>query len=851
MGLSPVLACQNERVATTLDSATQARYLVQEDDVNKLLSNWRIVDVDPGNVQSSELAFGRGDAWIASTAPGDTYLALIAAGRLPHPFFGQNEAAAEWVRHREWWWHTRFTLDAVTGDDVVELVFDGLDTFADIYVDGTRIASSDNMFRQVRIALTDVGEGDHDLAVCFHPTASVVTERELPVWKNFSIFNQERRALIRKAQFGWGWDFGPNLPTVGIWKPVRIESSGGTPAPKLNFTTLSIGDESAVVRIDVEASGAGEVAIELLDPNGAVVASAMSKGSGSLNFTISSPQLWWTAGLGAQPLYTLVARTTGAPEQRHRVGIRTLAIDESPDTDEPGTLFRFVLNGVPIFSKGACWIPASSFVAAISSQTYTDFIERAAAANMNMIRVWGGGIYEHDAFYEACDAAGVLVWQDFMFACAAYPDDEAFVVNVRAEIAEQVRRLRTHPCIALWCGNNENEVLNRFDNVLNGTDKPLPGAVIFNQHIPEMLRELDPGRPYRPGSPWGGQTPNSMRVGDVHHWSVWHGAALFDEQTQIGPMFGKKAEDIAYTRYADDQARFVSEFGIQASPELATLRRWMAPEDLVLGSKGLLDRTKDHGDKAKLITSLVTGRAADVEEFVDFTMLTQAEGLKFGIEHFRRRMPHCSGTLIWQYNDCWPGISWSLIDHDGVAKPSYYVVKQAYAPVLASFRRGSDDAVELWITNDRLESITDTATVVLAGLNGDQHWRADVVFEIGANRSAIVWRGTVQDAVDRVLTVRSAASVFPANRLLLAAPKDLALAPDPRLEWKADGDRLTVRAAEYALSVRITSGDSALRFDDNGFDLAAGEQRTIVANGAIDPSAIEVASWADRRKARS
>jgi beta-mannosidase len=824
---------------------------LQEHDVNQQLSTWRIVDVDPGNPRASDRAFGLGDGWIASTAPGDTYLALIAAGRLEHPFAGRNEAAADWVRHREWWWHTQITIDAAAAADALELVFDGLDTFADIYLDGTWIGSSDNMFRQLRLALAPVAAGAHHIAVRFSPTAAVVGERPLQAWKNLNIFIQERRPLMRKAQFGWGWDFGPSLPTVGIWKPVRIESAGAGSAPKLNFTTLSIDGDTATARVDVEWAGAGDVAVELLAPDGTLAASGVRKGAGSLSLTIARPLLWWTVGLGAQPLYTLVARTAAGPEQRQLVGIRTLAIDESPDPDEPGTLFRFVLNGVPIFSKGACWIPVSSFVGAVTPQTYTDYVLRAAAANMNMIRIWGGGVYEHDAFYDACDAAGVLVWQDFMFACAIYPEDEAFLASVRAEVTEQVQRLRTHPCIAVWCGNNENEVLNQFENMLNRTNDPLPGGAIFDRHIPELLRELDPCTPYRPSSPWGGRTPNSMRVGDVHNWSVWHGAALMDEEMPMGPMFGKTAEDIAYTHYADDKARFVSEFGIQAAPELATLKRWMAADDIVLGSQGFLDRAKDHGDKANLMTSLVTGRAASVEEFVDFTMLTQAEGLKFGIEHFRRRMPHCSGTLIWQFNDCWPGISWSLIDHDGVAKASYYVVKKAYAPVLASFRRGADDAVELWITSDQLTPIADTASVVLVDFNGEEHWRTDVAFEVGANTSAIVWRGTVQDAVDRVLTVDSASGKFPANRLLLAAPKDLALAPNPGLEWKADGARLTVTAASYALSVRIATGDPTIRFDDNYFDLAAGQSRTVVANGAIDPSAIEVTSWADRRASRS
>lgn len=816
--------------------------------MSESIANWRMLDVEPGSAQLSDLAFGRGEGWCAVSAPGDTYLALVAAGRLEHPFRGRAEAAADWVRHREWWWHTRVTIGAAQSGESVELVFEGLDTFADIYLDGAKIGSSENMFRALRLDISATSPGEHDLAVCFHPPAAIVGDREIPAWKNFHIFSKDGRALMRKAQFGWGWDWGPNLPTVGIWKPVRIERRRNAAVTGLNFTTLSIADDAATVKVDVELSQASEVRVEILDPDGTVVAAARRHSSGPVVLTIERPLLWWTADLGEQPLYTLVARIADTPEQRRRVGIRTIAIDESPDPDEPGsTFFCFVLNGVPIFAKGACWIPASSFVGAIPSETYTDLVARAAAGNMNMLRVWGGGIYEPDVFYDACDAAGLLVWQDFIFACAAYPDDAAFAVNVRAEVTEQVRRLRTHPCLAVWCGNNESHLLNHFDNYLSKTDTPLPGASLFEQHIPQVLQELDPVTPYRRSSPWGGPSPNSMRSGDVHDWTVWHGAAPIMDTDPIGPLISKGPEGIAYTRYAEDKARFVSEFGIHGSPDLATLECWLAPEDLKLGSDGFRERNKDRGDKASLMAELVTGRPISIEEYVDFTMLLQAEGLTFGIEHFRRRKPHCSGALIWQYNDCWPCVSWSLIDYDGIAKASYFAVKRAYAPVLASFRRGEGDAVELWIVNDTQTPIKGAATIALAAFNGGEDWRIDTPFEIGANESAIVWRGEAQDAADRALTVRSHAGVFAPNRLLLAPVKDLALASDPGLEWSVQGSQLTVKATRYALFVRVASSAPSIRLDDNYFDLAASESRTVIANGAVDATTITVSSWADRR----
>ena len=654
---------------------------------------------------------------------------------------------------------------------------------------------------------------------------------------------------MRKAQFGWGWDWGPDLPTIGIWKPVRIEPRGAT-LRSLNFTTHAIAG-AAEVSIDLVLSEPADIAVELLDPQGVSVARAARHGSGRVAMTVPDPQLWWTADLGAQPLYALVA-SIGGRTIRHRVGIRTIAIDQSPDPDEPGTsFFRFVLNGVPIFARGANWVPASSFVGAIPDATYRDLLERAAGANMNMIRVWGGGIYEHDIFYAECDRLGLLVWQDFMFACAPYPDDDpVFVENVRAEVSEQVSRLRHHACLALWCGNNENQGIQFFADHATGTATPLAGLKFYDELIPGILADLDSATPYWPGSPWGGPSPNSMRGGDVHNWTVWHGIPLVPDTEAVGGN-DSSPEGVAFTRYAEDMARFVSEFGIQGAPDIGTLARWMAPGDLVLGSQGFLERIKDVADKASAMMVPVTGLPATLRDYVDFTMLTQAEGLKFGIEHYRRRKPHCSGALIWQHNDCWPCVSWSLIDHDGVAKSAWYATRRAFAPVLASFRREGDMA-ELWITNDTLAPLCDSATIQLASLEGGAEWTERLAFEVPANASRRIWRGTARDAADRVLLVRSAA--FAPNRLLLAAVKDLALARDPGLRVghvRAGATlRVTLSAERYALAVQLRSEDPELRFSDNHFDLAGGEQCvvTVTRNGGgeVRREAIEATSWNGR-----
>lgn len=815
------------------------------------IGEWRVLERDPGAEPAADAPRGRGDGWIPIAVPGDLYRALIAAGRLADPYAGRNEADAAWVRDRTWWWHAPIDLAEPQAGERIELLFEGLDTFADIYLDGVLLGRADNMFRSWRFDLAGAAAGRHDLALCFHPTAAMVAGAPLPAWGTFTDrISRSRRTLMRKAQFGWGWDWGPDLPTVGIWQPVRIERRRSAVVRSVNATTLSIEGGTADLRIDIGLSEPAHVAVALIDPDGREVAAGSRYGSGALPLSVADARLWWSADLGDQPLYTLVTRVAGAPEQRTRIGIRTIVIDQSPDPDEPGTtFFRFVLNGVPIFAKGTNWVPASSFVGAIDPATYTDLLERAVAANMNMIRVWGGGLYEPDAFYDECDRLGLLVWQDFMFACAPYPDDDpALVANIRAEVTEQVARLRHHACLALWCGNNENQAIQFFNDMATGETGPLAGQSYYDELIPAVLAGLDPDTPYWPGSPWGGPSPNSMAGGDVHNWTVWHGLPLVPDRLPIGD-FDRSAAGIAYTRYAEDKARFVSEFGIQGAPDIGTLRRWMAPEDLVLDSEGFLERIKDEANKAMAMVLPVTGTPTTLEDYVDFTMLTQAEGLAFGIEHYRRRKPHCSGALIWQHNDCWPCVSWSLIDYDGVAKASFYTVARAFAPVMASFRR-EGDAVELWITNDGREPLNDTATIARVRFDGGTAESEQVAFDVAANASACVWRGHAEDAADRALMVRSATGLFPPNRLLLAAVKDLALGDAGlTVTMRAKGDVLhvTIAATRYALAVRLRSDDPALRFDDNHFDLAGGERRTVIVTrhggGAVTAEAVEVSCW--------
>ncbi|HWD29636.1 MAG TPA: glycoside hydrolase family 2 protein [Rhizomicrobium sp.] len=820
------------------------------------LDQWQLKDFAPGEGQANG-----DDGWIAVRAPGDTYLALHAAGRIPHPFADDNEKTSAWVEGREWWWRTTFQAPRTAADGArLRLIFEGLDTFAAIWLNGERIGTTDNMFRAFDFDVTSLlAAGTNHLAVAFTPPSAITKDMALKAFPaSGAQIADSKRNMIRKAQFGWGWDWGPCLPTVGIWQPVRLVRETAAALTDVQVTTL---DRDGRVRItlEIDAFAARKpllADIAVADPSGQVVVRRVLGQANTIDVQIPDPQLWWTRELGGQPLYTLTVKLLhGGREIDTRAvafGIRTIALDRGPDHEEPGTdFFRFVLNGVPVFAKGVNWIPASSFVAALTKDDYARLLDAAVDANMNMVRVWGGGIYEPDVFHDLCDERGLLVWQDFMFACARYPEgDPAFVENVRAEAAYQVKRLRNHPSTALWCGNNEGQIIQELVNWMTNTAEPYEGGMLFDTVLAQIAGNLDPTTPYWPGSPYGGPMANSMKAGDVHDWTVWHGIPPIPDDKIEGTV-DRSPEGVAYTRYAEDMGRFISEYGIQASPARATLARWMAdPDGLALNGEAFLNRVKDNPkNKVDGMLIPVTGLPETMDQYVDFTQLTQGEGLKFAIEHFRRRKPHCSGSLIWQHNDCWPGISWSIVDYDGVAKAGFYFVKRAYAPIVGTFKALADGGVEFWIVNDTLKTLDVSCWLALSSLwDGAEHWSEEIDVRIGANQSVRVWQANAKRlgaGTGRVLTARS--PQFPPNRHFFAPIKDLPLSdamPEMRIDTiDAHTLRVILTGTAYHYGIRLDAPHAATRYSDNCFDLTMGEIRTITVGNpqaAIAPEDLTV-----------
>lgn len=833
---------------------------------------WRLKDFAPGQGEALGAHAEEYEAttWIDVDVPGDVHMALAAAGRIPDPFWGRNELECAWIEEREWWYRTRFSVEGgpLGPGERLLIVFHGLDTFATIWLNGEPVGEHGNMFREATFDITRRArtDGPNTLALRFEPPLHHVRDTPSPTWDPPQP-GEIKRNVMRKAQFGFGWDWGPRLPTVGIWRPVELRRQHQAAIGGVQFATLSISDAGrqarVSIKVDVERFAGNlpvEVQLSLFPPGHGEAVAHQNVPLVELDdqlvaeavLSVERPRLWWPHDLGEPSLYGLQVRLlrngTELDRRDLRVGIRTLELDQSPDPEEPGTrFFRFVINGVPVFARGANWIPASSFVGALTQGRYEQMLAAARNAGMNMLRVWGGGIYEHDAFYELCDQLGILVWQDFMFACAPYPeDDPSFADEVRSEVRYQVMRLRNHPCLTLWCGNNENQWLHSLRCLGQEQPGPVPGAQYYEGIIPKLVKALDGYTPYWPGSPYGGPQPNAVVEGDVHDWHVWHGLPVgevspADLLRLISP--GPRPEDVAFTHYAEDNGRFISEFGMHASPVLETLRRCIPSDQLYHHSPAMDHHNKDtpktKGDNLMLT---VTGLPSDLEEYVDFSMIAQAEGLKFGIEHFRRRKPHCSGTLLWQLNDCWPVMSWSILDYFGFGKAGYFYVRRAYAPVLASFKRSEDGSVELWITNDTLEDVSDMVVIRSGTFAGGTLWEEQHPVRVPANSSQVVWRAEanrVAGKADRYLAVRSTADRFPANRHFFAAIKDLDLpSARPEITLSPSGDHeitVHVRTSTYLYCFHVIVPDEDTRYSDNYFDLAPGESRAVVVTNPKTP----------------
>lgn len=618
---------------------------------------------------------------VAATVPGEVIADLLTADLIPDPFDGANEHELHWIGRTDWSYRTTFTV-ARGAEQRHDLVFDGLDTLATVLLNGTEVARTANMHRSYRFDVTDLlRDGSNELEVRFEGPVTGAERLAAELGARPHAYEHPYNA-IRKMAAAYGWDWGPDLAGAGIWKSVALESwSGarlGTVRP-LAFVAGSDGRLETHVEVQWATGDAEPVEIAVTVAGQTATATAHpGESEVVIDLTVPDVELWWPYGYGAQTRYDL---TVELAEESYDavVGFRTAELSVTPD--EHGTAFAIVVNGTPIYVKGFNWIPDDALLTRLDADSYRTSITEAAAAGANLLRVWGGGIVESDDFYDVCDELGILVWQDFLFACAAYAEEEPLRSEVEAEAREAVGRLASRPSLVVWNGNNENI----WGFVEWGWRDRLGeltwGDGYYTELLPAIVAELDPRTPYSPGSPYSYAKyhhPNDPRSGTMHIWDVWN--------------------QVDYNHYRDYPARFVSEFGFQGPPAWSTLTS--AVHDTPADPYGpqLLVHQKARDGNLKLERGLgahlplwAGEPTADMDDWHWLTSLNQARAVAFGIEHLRSHYPRNRGEIVWQLNDNWPVISWAAVDHAGVRKPLWHAVKRAYADRLLTFQPRIDD----------------------------------------------------------------------------------------------------------------------------------------------------------------
>ncbi|MFL6208523.1 MAG: glycosyl hydrolase 2 galactose-binding domain-containing protein [Pyrinomonadaceae bacterium] len=657
--------------------------------------------------------------WHAATVPGCVHTDLLANKLINDSFYRDNEQKQQWIGKTDWEYQTTFNVaPAVLARRNVELVFAGLDTYADVFLNDAPLLHADNMFRTWRVdCKSALRAGANLLRIRFRSPVNEI----LPVMAKLSYQlpapndqGEKTSPHTRKAPYQYGWDWGPRFVTSGVWRPVTLEAWDEARIDDLRIVQQQLSDQAADLTAEVEVrAGVDQTATVIIDNlNSKTVAAEqqvkLNVGANkvAINFRIPHPARWWPNGMGTHTLYGLRARLVVngqlADEAATRVGLRTLELRQQPDAS--GKSFQFIVNGVPVFAKGGNWIPADSFPTRITRARYRQLLESVRDTNMNMLRVWGGGIYEADDFYELCDEMGILVWQDFMFACSMYPGDQAFLDNVRQEATDNVKRLRNHPSLAIWVGNNEVETAWAHW----GWKQNLPASLwddykkVFHGVLPEVTSALDPQRPYWPSSPSSNleDDPESQKMGDTHYWAVWHAA-------------------LPFTEYEKQQPRFMSEYGFQSFPQIETVNTYTIPTEHDIQSPVMLAHQR-HPRGNQLVREYMLREYPEPKDFDSFlyvSQVLQAEGIKIGAEHLRRIMPHNMGSLYWQIDDCWPVASWSSIDYFGRWKALQYYARRFYNELLVS-PHPEGDALNIFVVSDRTKSTPAHLTATLMDFNG-------------------------------------------------------------------------------------------------------------------------------------
>ena len=785
--------------------------------------------------------------WYPATVPGVVHTDLLQNKIIEDPFFRLNERGLQWIDKEDWVYETCFTLAAgMMRKENMELVFEGLDTYADVYLNDECILKADNMFRRWSIPVRQyIREENNILKVYFHSPVKI----DVPKWdalpyqypasndqsENGGLFNKKISIFARKAGYHYGWDWGPRLVTSGIWRPVYIRAWSDLRINDVFIEQKEVGAGRAViaghVELDADKDMNGVLVTITDEVTGRVLGewqADLKRGTNrvTVDFVLHKPKLWWSNGLGEPFLYRfrtdIIAGGELLDSKTERVGIRSLKVVHQPDKD--GHTFYIELNGRPVFAKGANYIPSDNFLPRVTPENYKRTILDAAGVNMNMLRVWGGGIYENDVFYDLCDEYGIMIWQDFMFACSMYPAEGALLDNIHQEAVDNVKRLRNHACIALWCGNNECQdawLGWGWKCEIERQNKEYADKIWaqyrqqYHVTLPGVVREYAPGTFYWPSSPFAFEREMSGTTdGDRHYWSVWHGKAPISD-------------------YDSEKSRFFSEYGFQSFPEFESVKRYAPyPEDWDIRSEVMMSHQRG-GDHANgLIETYLLNeykKPRDFRAFLYMNHVLQGDAIKTAIESHRRQMPYNMGTLFWQHNDCWPVASWASRDYYGRWKAQHYYVRKAYDDILISPVVEGDD-LKVYAVSDRLENTSGRLQLQVCQFDGTvvHHWGKSV--GISGNDSRVCFsaplakllegadRGTVYVRVD--YTDKSGRVYH--NNYCLGKQKDMDY---PKVDLQTEvrsiegGYEVTVSADKFARAVCLSVADNESVYSDNYFDV--------------------------------
>ncbi|MEN9402961.1 MAG: Exo-beta-D-glucosaminidase precursor [Verrucomicrobiota bacterium] len=782
---------------------------------------------------------GTRTAWQPATVPGCVHTDLHRLGLIPDPYYGTNELDLQWIETVAWEYKTEFLIDE-TGSETgpVDLVADGLDTLATVTLNGHIIARTDNMFLTHRWPVRSrLRRGRNVLHIHFASARDFVLHHRRG--HRGLEFNDPIGGCtkLRKQQCQFGWDWGPRLVTAGIWRGLRLEQSADNRLVHVRVTQQHARNGTVTLTLAPELARPDP----LVHFEGWVVHAGREVARiENLQARIVGPALWWPNGQGLQSLYevTLISRNaTGCETGRwtRRIGLRTVALERKPD--RWGESFRFVVNGRAIFAKGANWIPAHSFVAGLSRADYTRDLEAAAQAHMNMIRVWGGGIYESEDFYDLCDELGLMVWQDFMFACSLYPGDRAFLRSVKEEARQQVRRLQHRACLALWCGNNEIHQLKSAH--LQRPARQRAYQAIFHQILPAAVAADDGVTTYWPSSPWRGDSDHSPAAGeqrgDTHFWDVWHARHPVK----------------AYEKW---RFRFCSEFGMQSYSSPATNETFCPPGDGNLFGATMENHQKNPAGNQIILDYISRryGLPKNQPALIYLSQLNQAHCMQTGVEHWRRNMPRCMGALYWQLNDCWPATSWSSLEFNGRWKALHHVARRFFAPLLLSAHVPGDETAGLGnyrsstVRTVVLHTASDAPTATLARLDWElRHFdgrllrrgQKSVTLQPGTSRRQVTldFAGPLKQHGRDSLYLRYALStgrrMVSEETALFSPPRFLALPrPKTRVSLRMQGAKaatLTFRSPVFQHRLAFDLPAVAHRCSDNWFDLYPGHTKTV------------------------